>query len=161
DPRTWADPEVAGGGYGHAQLSHSTGLLCWLTGLRPESVYALMSAPDSRVDLYDALSVRFAGGALGTVSGAGTLPAPGKGQVQRCSALVRRGRDAAPGRGGGPAGPAPPRRPLRQGLPPRRRGRLQLRGAARQLHRPDPGPDQREPGARRGGPALGRAARRG
>ncbi|MBY0227811.1 MAG: Gfo/Idh/MocA family oxidoreductase, partial [Gemmataceae bacterium] len=33
DPRTWADPAVAGGGYGLAQLSHSTGLLCWLTGL--------------------------------------------------------------------------------------------------------------------------------
>ena len=25
DPATWSDPEVAGGGYGHAQLSHSTG----------------------------------------------------------------------------------------------------------------------------------------
>jgi predicted dehydrogenase len=78
DPRTWADPAVAGGGYGHAQLSHSTGLLCWLTGLAPESVYALMTGPGARVDLYDALSVRFAGGAVGTVSGAGTVPAAGK-----------------------------------------------------------------------------------
>jgi predicted dehydrogenase len=74
DPRTWADPEVAGGGYAHAQLSHATGMLFWLTGLMPESVYALMAAPGSRVDLYDALSVRFAGGAIGTVSGAGTVP---------------------------------------------------------------------------------------
>src|SRR5688572_19101243 len=77
DPRTWADPAVAGGGYGHAQLSHSTGMLFWLTGLAPESVYALMTAPGSRVDLYDALSVRFAGGAIGTVSGAGTVPPSG------------------------------------------------------------------------------------
>src|SRR5262245_37750365 len=77
DPRTWADPAVAGGGYGHAQLSHSTGMLCWLTGLAPESVYALMSAPGAKVDLYDALSVRFEGGAIGTVSGAGTAPAVG------------------------------------------------------------------------------------
>jgi predicted dehydrogenase len=77
DPRTWADPVVAGGGYGHAQLSHSTGLLCHLTGLMPASVYALMSAPDAPVDLYDALSVRFEGGAIGTVSGAGTAPAVG------------------------------------------------------------------------------------
>src|SRR5439155_649016 len=45
DPRTWADPQVAGGGYGHAQLSHSTGLLCWLTGLVPEVVAAFMAAP--------------------------------------------------------------------------------------------------------------------
>jgi predicted dehydrogenase len=77
DPRTWADPQVAGGGYGHAQLSHSTGMLCWLTGLVPEAVHAFMSAPGARVDLYDALSVRFQGGAIGTVSGAGTVPPGG------------------------------------------------------------------------------------
>lgn len=74
DPRTWADPAVAGGGYGHAQISHSTGMLFWLTGLRAESVFARMSAPGSRVDLYDALSVGFEGGVIGTVSGAGTVP---------------------------------------------------------------------------------------
>jgi predicted dehydrogenase len=77
DPKTWADPAVAGGGYGHAQLSHSTGMLCHLTGLMPETVYALMSAPGAKVDLYDAISVRFEGGAIGTVSGAGTAPAVG------------------------------------------------------------------------------------
>jgi predicted dehydrogenase len=77
DPKTWADPKTAGGGYGHAQLSHSTGMLCWLTGLMPKSVFARMSAPDSAVDLYDALSVSFEGGAIGTVSGAGTVPPSG------------------------------------------------------------------------------------
>jgi predicted dehydrogenase len=82
DPKTWADPEVAGGGYGHAQLSHSTGLLFWLTGLMPESVYALMSAPGAPVDLYDAVSVRFAGGAIGTVSGAATIPPAGDARYQ-------------------------------------------------------------------------------
>ena len=82
DPKTWSDPDVAGGGYGHAQLSHATGMLFWLTGLAPQSVYALMSAPDSRVDLYDALSVRFEGGAIGTVSGAGTVPPVGTAQYQ-------------------------------------------------------------------------------
>lgn len=82
DPRTWADPKIAGGGYAHAQLSHSTGMLCFLTGLRPASVYALMSAPDAPVDLYDALSVRFEGGAIGTVSGAGTVPPTGAAQYQ-------------------------------------------------------------------------------
>src|SRR5207245_2150614 len=48
---TWADPEIAGGGYGHAQLSHATGLLLWLTGLRAQEVYAQMTAPQARVDL--------------------------------------------------------------------------------------------------------------
>jgi predicted dehydrogenase len=82
DPKTWADPAVAGGGYGHAQLSHSTGMLCWLTDLMPQTVYALMTAPDAPVDLYDAFSVRFEGGAIGTVSGAGTVPPTGEAQFQ-------------------------------------------------------------------------------
>ncbi len=82
EARTWADPGLAGGGYGQAQLSHATGLLAWLTGLTPASVFALMSAPDAPVDLYDALCVRFEGGAIGTVSGAGTVPPVGPGQYQ-------------------------------------------------------------------------------
>jgi predicted dehydrogenase len=73
-PDTWADPERAGGGYGHAQLSHATGLLFWLTGLRAREVYARMTAPGARVELYDAISVAFTDGAIGTVSGAGTVP---------------------------------------------------------------------------------------
>jgi predicted dehydrogenase len=74
DPATWADPERAGGGYGHAQISHSAGMLFWLTGLRAERVFSVMSAPGSRVDLYDAVTVRFTDGAIGTVSGAGSVP---------------------------------------------------------------------------------------
>lgn len=77
EPRTWSDPQVSGGGYAQAQLSHSTGLLSWLTGLMPEAVHAFMAAPGAQVDLYDALSVRFQGGAIGTVSGAGTVPPGG------------------------------------------------------------------------------------
>jgi predicted dehydrogenase len=82
DPKTWSDPAVAGGGYGHAQLSHSTGMLCWLTGLVPQSVYALMAAPGCQVDVYDAISVCFEEGAIGTVSGAGTVPPSGNAQYQ-------------------------------------------------------------------------------
>ena len=77
DPKTWSDPEVAGGGYGHAQLSHSTGMLFWLTDLMPRRIYATMATAEARVDLYDALTVEFEGGAIGTVSGAGTVPARG------------------------------------------------------------------------------------
>jgi predicted dehydrogenase len=82
EPTTWADPKVAGGGYGHAQLAHITGLLFWLTGLMPQSVYCLMQAPGAQVDVYDALSVRFVGGSTGTISGAGTVPPVGPGQYQ-------------------------------------------------------------------------------
>jgi len=72
---TWADPKVAGGGYGHSQLSHAIGMLFWLTDLYPVEVNGIMTAPDSKVELYDALTVRFENGIIGTVSGAGTVPA--------------------------------------------------------------------------------------
>lgn len=36
-----------------------------------------MATAEARVDLYDAITVRFAGGAIGTVSGAGTIPPHG------------------------------------------------------------------------------------
>ncbi|GAC1435312.1 MAG: hypothetical protein NVSMB65_09300 [Chloroflexota bacterium] len=79
---TWADPAIAGGGYAHAQLSHATGLLFWLTDLRAQDVYARMrSVPGARVDIYDALSVRFENGAIGTVSGAGSVPDGGSFQL--------------------------------------------------------------------------------
>jgi len=71
---TWADPRVSHGGYGQGQLSHAAGLMLWLTGLRATSVFANLSRVGSRVDMYDALSVRFKGGAIGTVSGSATLP---------------------------------------------------------------------------------------
>ena len=70
EPATWTDPALSGGGYGQAQLSHALGLALWLTGLRGEEVFALMSAPlDAPVELHDAISVRYRGGAIGTLSG--------------------------------------------------------------------------------------------
>lgn len=71
---TWANPKISGGGYAQAQLSHATGLMLWLTGLRAESVFATMSHPGAKVDIYDAISVRYQGGAIGVVSGSATLP---------------------------------------------------------------------------------------
>jgi predicted dehydrogenase len=73
DPGTWQLPE-RGGGYAHGQITHSSALLLWLTGLRASRVTALMTRPSSRVDMYDAAAVAFEGGAIGTVSGAATLP---------------------------------------------------------------------------------------
>jgi predicted dehydrogenase len=73
DPRTWQDPEK-GGGYAHGQITHSSGLLFWLTNLRASEVAARMTSPNSEVDMYDAASVVFESGAIGSFSGAATLP---------------------------------------------------------------------------------------
>jgi predicted dehydrogenase len=70
EQRTWTDPAVSGGGYGQAQLSHALGLALWLTGLRGEAAFALMSAPlDAPVELHDAIALRYRGGAIGTLAG--------------------------------------------------------------------------------------------
>jgi predicted dehydrogenase len=67
---TWTDPAVSGGGYGQAQLTHALGLALWLTSLRGTQVFALMSsALGAPVELHDAISIRFEGGAIGSMAG--------------------------------------------------------------------------------------------
>lgn len=73
NPATWQTREH-GGGYAHGQITHSSGLLFWLTDLRAETVACRMSDGSAPVDLYDAAHVTFENGALGTISGAATLP---------------------------------------------------------------------------------------
>ena len=80
DPATWQLKEN-GGGYAHGQITHASALLFWLTDLRAASVSALMSSAGSSVDLYNAAHVTFEEGALGTISGAATLPNDEKFQV--------------------------------------------------------------------------------
>lgn len=80
DPRTWQVPEF-GGGYGYGQLTHSTALLFWLTGLRAAEVTARMTSPNSGVDMYDTATIVFDGGSIGTISGAATLPDDDKFQL--------------------------------------------------------------------------------
>ncbi len=46
-------------------------------------VYALMGASPSGADYYDAITVGFAGGATGTISGAATIPKPSGRQHDR------------------------------------------------------------------------------
>ena len=79
---TWADPRLSDGGYGQGQLSHATGMMLWLTGLQPTEVYARMTQPGAKVDMYDAMSVKFAGEAIGNISGAATLPMGTPGSFQ-------------------------------------------------------------------------------
>ena len=70
---TWADPDKAGG-YGWGQLSHALGLLFRLVDLAPELVFAFGGASPTGVDYYDAVTVRFSGGATASISGAATVP---------------------------------------------------------------------------------------
>jgi predicted dehydrogenase len=74
-PTTYSNPGEAGGGQGHLQVTHAAALLLWLTGLRPVAVAAFMERFDLAVDLCDAISVRFAGGAVGTLASTGGIPA--------------------------------------------------------------------------------------
>lgn len=72
DPTTWSSPEH-GGGYAHGQITHSSALLFWLTGLRAASVAGRVIIAGAPVDLFDAGVIRFDNGALGSLSGAATL----------------------------------------------------------------------------------------
>lgn len=80
DPTTWSSPEH-GGGYAHGQITHSSALLFWLTGLRAASVAGRAITAGAPVDLFDAGVIRFDNGALGSLSGAATLADGDKYQV--------------------------------------------------------------------------------
>lgn len=80
----YSDPERSGGGEGHLQITHSAGLMYFITGLRPISVMSLMDNLGLRMDVIDAMTVRMDNGALANVGGAGNLPMgdPGKLSIQ-------------------------------------------------------------------------------
>ena len=67
---TWLDPQLSGGGYAQAQLSHAFGLLFRLIDEPVAEAFGWMAAPSSApVELHDAVALRFRNGAVGTVSG--------------------------------------------------------------------------------------------
>ena len=71
DHNTWTNPEVSGGGYAQAQLSHAVGALYWLApDLRIDKVFALMNFENSQVDLNNAISIKYKNGSTGAISGA-------------------------------------------------------------------------------------------
>ena len=71
--RTYADPEIAGGGQGQTQVTHSAALLFLMTGLEPKSVAALTEPFELEVDLADAVVVRFSNGAIGSLGSTGSV----------------------------------------------------------------------------------------
>ncbi|GAC1526922.1 MAG: hypothetical protein NVS2B16_35080 [Chloroflexota bacterium] len=76
---TYSNPDLAGGGQGHLQVTHLAGLMLWVTGLRPAEVFAFMERYDLAVDLVDAIAIRFDNQAVGTLASNGGI-APGQRQ---------------------------------------------------------------------------------
>ena len=87
DRATWQNP-AQGGGFAHGQMSHAVPLLLWLTGLVPETVAGHAFGREA-VDLAVSGSVRFAGGAVGSLSGAAAMPQGNRGLMR----LFLAGRD--------------------------------------------------------------------
>jgi predicted dehydrogenase len=71
-----ADPDLSGGGQLYDTGSHLLDVVLWTTGLTPESVNAQMLFDDdeNRVDKQAALDVKFANGAVASVSVSGDTP---------------------------------------------------------------------------------------
>jgi predicted dehydrogenase len=88
--RTYADPEIAGGGQGQTQVTHSAALLFLLTGLKPASVAALVESFELEVDLADAVVVRFTNGALGSLGSTGSV-LPGQEEILEYRIFGQRG----------------------------------------------------------------------
>ncbi len=81
--RTYSDPAVAGGGQGHLQATHSTGMMFALApGLRAEVVTAFMNNVDCKVDVADAFAVRMNNGAVATVGSTGNITAGDHGMLE-------------------------------------------------------------------------------
>jgi predicted dehydrogenase len=71
---TYSQPEVAGGGQGHLQITHSASLMFHLApGLRAKTVSAFMGNLDCQVDVVDAFAVRMENGAVATIGSTGNL----------------------------------------------------------------------------------------
>jgi predicted dehydrogenase len=70
---TWGNP-TTGGGFANGQLTHALGLMYWITGLQPATVFAMVGRSAGGSDLYNAISCRFTNGATGMLGGAGTMP---------------------------------------------------------------------------------------
>lgn len=72
---TWRQVlELSGGGQLNDSGSHMLDVLLWMTGLRAERVSAYIDNRGTPVDIDSSLSIRFSGGALGSISIAGDAP---------------------------------------------------------------------------------------
>jgi len=67
------DPERSGQGQGHLQVTHSAGLLFFMTGLKPVRIAAMMENMGLVADVVDSITVRMDNGALATVASTGIM----------------------------------------------------------------------------------------
>jgi predicted dehydrogenase len=65
------DPALSGGGQLNDSGSHMLDILLWVTGLKAETVTAFCDNRGTQVDIDTAMSVKFVGGALGSITIAG------------------------------------------------------------------------------------------
>jgi predicted dehydrogenase len=73
------DP-LRGGGQWHCQVTHSAGLVFWITGLSARRVSAGMKNLGLPVDVIDSATVVLSNGAIGTICSTGNLPVGDPGQ---------------------------------------------------------------------------------
>ncbi len=72
---TWRQKvALSGGGQLNDSGSHLVDIILWVTGLVPESVFARIDNRGTEVDILSALTLRFKGGAIGTLSIVGDAP---------------------------------------------------------------------------------------
>ncbi len=69
---TYSEPR-RGGGQLLTQVTHSASLLFFLSGMRPQDVHAFAENYDTKVDVWDAVTFRTSGGAVGSVASTGTV----------------------------------------------------------------------------------------
>jgi len=84
---TWSDPAVSGGGYGQGQLTHELGLVMRAPDIRAPDVAAFTHGHGARIELHDALVVRFENGAIASIGGA-SLPLGAFGNEHQLSIRV-------------------------------------------------------------------------
>jgi predicted dehydrogenase len=70
---TYSDLARAGGGFAQTQLTHTIGMLLYVTGLAPVEVYARARDGGLRMDLADAAVFVLEDGTIGTLAGTGSL----------------------------------------------------------------------------------------
>jgi len=68
------DPKLSGGGQLNDSGSHLVDIMLWVTGLEPASVFAEIDNRGTKVDILSALTLKFKGGAIGTLSVVGDAP---------------------------------------------------------------------------------------
>ena len=76
---TWQDP-AGGGGFAYGQMSHSLAFMVWFTSLTGATIAA--ARHPGRIDLNDAATIAFNGGAIGVASGSATVPDGGRQQLR-------------------------------------------------------------------------------